>query len=80
MFSSTRTRDPRLCLSMPLSSGSSAGSKTAAFKTFVRELVPKNANVVLEVKESNPSGQRFWESLSFRPIGVAYELDRQDGT
>ena len=56
------------------------GTGTAAFETFVRKLVPKNVNVVLEVKESNSSGQRFWESLSFKPIGVAYELDRQDDT
>ena len=51
-----------------------------AFETFLRELIPKHVNVVLEVKESNPSGQRFWESLSFKPVGVAYELDRQDDT
>jgi predicted acetyltransferase len=56
------------------------GKGTAAFTTFVREFVPKSANVVLEVKESNPSGQRFWESLAFKPKSVTYELDRQDGT
>jgi ribosomal protein S18 acetylase RimI-like enzyme len=56
------------------------GNGTAAFKTFVREFIPRNANVVLDVKESNPSGQRFWESLSFKPMGVTYGLDRQDRT
>ena len=50
------------------------GRGTHAFKTFLRELVPRGANVMLDVKVSNEPGQRFWESLGFGAKSVAYEL------
>ena len=50
------------------------GRGTAAFRLLVRERVPGSARVVLDVKVSNPSGQRFWESLGFEATCVAYEL------
>jgi ribosomal protein S18 acetylase RimI-like enzyme len=52
------------------------GHGTKAFETFLRELVPERANVILDVKTSNGPGQRFWETLGFAAKSIAYELDR----
>lgn len=56
------------------------GHVTKAFETFLRELVPEQASVSLDVKVSNPSGQRFWETLGFVAKRIAYECDRSPVT
>lgn len=56
------------------------GHGTKAFETFLRELVPEQASVSLDVKVSNPSGQRFWETLGFPAKTIAYECDRSPVT
>ncbi len=51
---------------------------TEAFRAFVDECVPHDSDVMLDVKVSNPAGQRFWESLGFRAKSINYELDRSE--
>ena len=41
------------------------------FKTFIKELLLKNIDVIyLEVRESNTSAQKFYESLDFEKMGI----------
>ena len=49
---------------------------TTAFNTFLNRYVPLTANVLLNVKSSNPVGQKFWESLDFNPENIEYEFVR----
>jgi GNAT superfamily N-acetyltransferase len=53
------------------------GRGTAAFRAFVDERVPSETYLMLDVKRSNPAGQRFWESLGFRAKSINYEHDRR---
>lgn len=50
---------------------------TTAFNVFLNTYVPQTANVILNVKSSNPAGQKFWESLGFNPENIEYELVRK---
>ncbi len=50
-----------------------SGLGTEAFRNFLREMGDKR--VTLEVKATNPNGQRFWESLGFTPQEIAYQLN-----
>ncbi len=50
-----------------------SGLGTEAFRCFLGEVGEKR--VTLEVKATNPNGQRFWESLGFAPQEIAYQLN-----
>jgi len=52
------------------------GFGTKAFDLFMEAIVPSGVSVRLNVKASNPSGQRFWESLGFESENIEYELSR----
>jgi len=52
------------------------GYGTTAMSIVLEKLVPNNTTVKLTVKSSNPLGQRFWESLGFKPENIEYELQR----
>jgi len=49
------------------------GLGTEAFRFFLREIGEKR--VTLDVKATNPNGQRFWESLGFVQQEIAYQLN-----
>jgi len=53
------------------------GFGTTAFRLFLATTVPEGICVRLNVKASNPTGQRFWESLGFESENIEYELSRQ---
>lgn len=44
-----------------------AGLGRAGFALFLHERATPGARVTLDVLESNPAGQAFWEKLGFRP-------------
>jgi GNAT superfamily N-acetyltransferase len=54
------------------------GRGTAAFRAFVDERVLGDTQLMLDVKRSNPAGQRFWESLGFQAKSINYEHDRSN--
>jgi len=53
------------------------GYGASAFRIFLKTIVPSEVGVRLNVKTSNPSGQRFWESLGFESENIEYELSRR---
>jgi GNAT superfamily N-acetyltransferase len=54
------------------------GLGTAAINTFLREIIPSTARLVLEVKTSNPAGHQFWLNLGFESVSTFYELTTSD--
>ena len=54
------------------------GLGTAAINTFLREVAPSNARLVLEVKTSNSGGHQFWKNLGFQSVSTFYELTTSD--
>jgi len=50
-----------------------SGLGTEAFRCFLGEIGTKR--VTLEVKATNPDGQRFWESLGFISQEISYQLN-----
>lgn len=49
------------------------GLGTEAFRCFLGVIGEKR--VTLEVKATNPNGQKFWESLGFAPQEISYQLN-----
>ncbi len=54
------------------------GLGTAAIKTFLREIVPSTASLVLEVKTSNPDAHQFWKNIGFESVSTFYEWTMPD--
>lgn len=51
------------------------GLGRTGFALFLRERVAEGARVTLDVLESNPVGQAFWQELGFRPYFRRLEID-----
>ena len=49
-----------------------SGSGRNAIELFTQYVVSKGHPIHLDVKITNPAGQRFWESLGFEAEHVAY--------
>lgn len=53
------------------------GIGTAAFREFTTQVV-RGRRLVLEVLESNPGGERFWQSLGLTRYSTTFELPSAD--
>lgn len=52
-----------------------SGIGSLAFQHFKNEVVSNTTRIALDVKATNPSGQKFWESLGCIPQHVRYHLE-----
>lgn len=55
------------------------GLGRACFALFLRERVAPGARVTLDVLESNPAGQAFWQAVGCRPYFRRLEIFGGDG-